>query len=210
MKVFKFGGASVKDAAGVKNVATIIKNYTGGNAVIVVSAMGKTTNALEQIVNLGYAENDYNEAINQLYKHHQTIIDDLQIHVELSYFIDLIIQQIEGNRHMTYPQYYDQVVSVGELISSSILSAYLSQQNIANTWMDARTLIATDNTWRTGVVNWEKTTQQIAETVIPALQTAHVVTQGFIAGNQQNTTTLGREGSDYTGAIFANILLAEG
>mgnify|MGYP003551820465 FL=1 len=76
--------------------------------------------------------------------------------------------------------------------------------------MDARTLIATDNTWRTGVVNWEKTTQQIAETVIPALQTAHVVTQGFIAGNQQNTTTLGREGSDYTGAIFANILLAEG
>ncbi len=210
MKVFKFGGASVKDAAGVKNVATIIKNYTGGNAVIVVSAMGKTTNALEQIVNLGYAENDYNEAINQLYKHHQTIIDDLQIHVELSYFIDLIIQQIEGNRHMTYPQYYDQVVSVGELISSSILSAYLSQQNIANTWMDARTLIATDNTWRTGVVNWEKTTQQIAETVPAALQTAHVVTQGFIAGNQQNTTTLGREGSDYTGAIFANILLGEG
>ena len=165
MKVFKFGGASVKDAAGVKNVATIIKNYTGGNAVIVVSAMGKTTNALEQIVNLCYAKNDYNEAINQLYKYHQIIVDDLHIHVELSYFIDLIIQQIEGNRYMTYPQYYDQVVSVGELISSSILSAYLSQQNIANTWMDARTLIATDNTWR---------------------------------------------GSDYTGAIFANILLGEG
>ncbi|MBK9456345.1 MAG: hypothetical protein IPO24_12550 [Bacteroidetes bacterium] len=136
----------------------MIKNYTGGNAVIVVSAMGKTTNALEQIVNLGYAENDYNEAINQLYKHHQTIIDDLQIHVELSYFIDLIIQQIEGNRQMTYPQYYDQVVSVGELISSSILSAYLSQQNIANTWMDARTLIATDHPWRTAVVNWENNT----------------------------------------------------
>ena len=120
MKVFKFGGASVKDAAGVKNVATIIKNYTGGNAVIVVSAMGKTTNALEQIVNLGYAENDYNEAINQLYTHHHTIVGDLHIHVELSYFIDLIIQQIEGNRQMTYPQYYDQVVSGGELISSSI------------------------------------------------------------------------------------------
>lgn len=210
MKVFKFGGASVKDAAGVKNVASIIKNYTGGNAVIVVSAMGKTTNALEQIVNFGYAKNDYNEAINQLFNYHQTIVDELQIHVELAYFIDLIIQQIEGNRHMPYPQYYDQVVSIGELISSSILSAYLSQAKIDNTWMDARTLIATDDTWRTGVVNWEKTTQQIEQTVTPELKKNHVVTQGFIAGNQQYTTTLGREGSDYTGAIFANILLAEG
>lgn len=210
MKVFKFGGASVKDAAGVKNVATIIKNYTGGNAVIVVSAMGKTTNALEQIVNLGYANNDYNEAINQLFNNHQNIINDLQIHVELPYFIDLIIQQIEGNRHMAYPQYYDQVVSIGELISSSILSAYLSQQNIGNTWIDARTLIATDSTWRTGVVNWEKTSQQIKTTVLPILQQNHIVTQGFIGGNQQYTTTLGREGSDYTGAIFANILLVEG
>ena len=97
MKVFKFGGASVKDAAGVKNVASIIKNYTGGNAVIVVSAMGKTTNALEQIVNLGYAKNDYNEAINQLYKYHQIIVDDLHIHVELSYFIDLIIYNLLAN-----------------------------------------------------------------------------------------------------------------
>lgn len=211
MKVFKFGGASVKDAEGVKNVATIINRFPGEQLVIVVSAMGKSTNALEVIVQNAFEDKAYQDELNQLYEYHKNIVDALQIHVELNYFIDLIIQQLEGNRKMAFPKYYDQVVSVGELISSSILSAYLNSVGINNEWTDARELILTDDTWRAGIVDTTTTVEQIDTKIIPILANKHIVTQGFIGRTINGyTTTLGREGSDYTGAIFASALDAEG
>ncbi len=211
MKVFKFGGASVKDAEGVKNVATIINRFPGEQLVIVVSAMGKSTNALEVIVQNAFEGKTYQEELNQLYDYHNKIVKELNIHVELNYFIDLIIQQLEANRKMAFPKYYDQVVSVGELISSSILSAYLNSVNITNEWTDARELILTDDTWRAGFVDSTTTDEKINNSVIPVLAKKHIVTQGFIGRTINGyTTTLGREGSDYTGAIFASALKAEG
>ncbi len=211
MNVFKFGGASVKDADGVRNVGTIINRFPGENIVIIVSAMGKTTNALETIVKLGYDGKNYNDALTTLREYHATIIHDLNIHVELNYFIDLIIEHIEGNRKMPFPKYYDQIVSVGELISSSILSSYLNSITITNTWVDARTLILTDDTWQAGIVDWESTTENIATKIPSLLQKGHIVTQGFIGSTMNGyTTTLGREGSDYTGAIFSACLDASG
>lgn len=211
MKVFKFGGASVKDASGVRNVARIINRFPNENIVIIVSAMGKTTNALESIVKLGYENNNYAQELEQLRNYHQQIINDLQIHFELDYFIDLIIQHIEGNRKFAFPKYYDQVVSIGELISSSILSGFLNTVQINNTWIDAGSFILTDDTWQGGIVDWESTTEKVLEKIPGQLQEGHVVTQGFIGRTVNGyTTTLGREGSDYTGAIFASSLNAEG
>ena len=211
MKVFKFGGASVKDATGVQNVGSIINRFPQQHIVIIVSAMGKTTNALEVIAQLGYEGGNYQNEIDQLYQYHFSIIQDLNIHVELNYFIDLIIQQLEGNKKMPFPKYYDQVVSVGELISSSILSAYLNSAGITNKWIDARDLILTDDTWRSGIVDWDSTAENIHRVVTPELNQHHIVTQGFLGKTMNGyTTTLGREGSDYTGAIFAGALQAEG
>jgi len=211
MNVFKFGGASVKDANGVRNVGSIINRFPGENIVIIVSAMGKTTNALESIVKLGYDGKNYNDELEILRNYHQTIIDELNIHVALNYFVDLIIEHVEGQRKMPFPKYYDQIVSVGELISSSILSSYLNSTNILNTWVDAGTLILTDDTWQAGIVDWQFTTENISTKIPTLLQNGHIVTQGFIGRTINGyTTTLGREGSDYTGAIFSSCLNAEG
>jgi len=211
MNVFKFGGASVKDANGVRNVGSIINRFPGENIVIIVSAMGKTTNALESIVKLGYDGKNYNDELEILRNYHQTIIDELNIHVALNYFVDLIIEHVEGQRKMPFPKYYDQIVSVGELISSSILSSYLNSTNILNTWVDAGTLILTDDTWQAGIVDWQSTTENISTKIPTLLQNGHIVTQGFIGRTINGyTTTLGREGSDYTGAIFSSCLNAEG
>ncbi len=211
MKVFKFGGASVRDAEGVRNVGAIIRMFPEENILIVVSAMGKTTNALEAIALKGYEGQDYQQALEILRDFHQTIINDLSIRVKPEYFIDLIIQQIESNRALPFPQYYDQIVSIGELISSTILSTYLNSVSVINEWADARDLIATDDNWRAAVVDWELTGKNIAENILPKLKDAHIVTQGFIGKTANGfATTLGREGSDYTGAIFANVLNASG
>lgn len=211
MKVFKFGGASVKDADGVRNVAAILRGFPGDSILVVVSAIGKTTNALEKIVASGFSGGDYRAELESLRDQHETICLDLQLHVDLSYFFDHIVAQAEANRALSYPQYYDQIVSVGELLSSTILSAYLNANGLYNTWADARTLIFTDDTWRAGNVQWQKTSKTIQEHIPALLQQGMVVTQGFIgsAGNDR-ATTLGREGSDYSAAIFAHCLDAEG
>ncbi len=211
MKIFKFGGASVKDAEGVRNVVSILRLFPNENIVIIVSAMGKTTNALEKIAQTAYEGKDNSENILSLYNYHKEIIDGLKIHMDLNYFIDSIVQQTEGNKKLSFPNYYDQVVSLGEIISSTILSIYLNNEGIINHLTDVRELIITDQTWREGVVDWDKTSKNILSNVPAELKTNHIVTQGFLGRTWDgSTTTLGREGSDYTGAIFAHILDAEG
>lgn len=211
MKVFKFGGASVKDAEGVRNLASIISKFEKEKLLIVVSAMGKMTNALEFISTLGHAGKDYSKELNAFREYHQNIIEALVIHVNLDYYIDMIIQNLEANKSFSFPKYYDQVVSVGELISTTIVSNYLNANQIGNEWVDARDLISTDDTWREGIVDWEKTEENILKTIPEKLSNTNMITQGFIGKTSTGeTTTLGREGSDYTGAIFSNMLNAEG
>lgn len=211
MKVFKFGGASVKDAEGVRNVARIVKMFPEEQLLIVVSAMGKSTNALEAIAQAGFEGQDYAEKLSTLRDYHHTIISELNIRVELDYFIDLLMEQLEKNRSLSFPQYYDQIVSIGELISSTILNTYLNSVSLISEWADARDLISTDDNWRSASLHWENTSRQIREKIPGLLENTHVVTQGFIGKSPDgSTTTLGREGSDYTGAIFAHVLDAEG
>ncbi|MBC8046712.1 MAG: aspartate kinase [Fimbriimonadaceae bacterium] len=211
MKVFKFGGASVKDANAVKNVGAIINRYKDEKLVVVISAMGKTTNALEGIVNAAYEGKDYKSQLQKLNTYHTDIIQDLNLQLNIDYFIDLIITNAEANRSMTMPQYYDQIVCIGELISTTIVSTYLNANGIDNTGLDARDIIKTDNTWREGVVNWQQTETFVLNKIPEILKTKHVITQGFIGRTPDNySTTLGREGSDYTGAILAYLLQSEG
>lgn len=211
MKVFKFGGASVKDASAVRNVGEVLQLFPGEKIVVVISAMGKTTNALEEIVRLAYHKHDYKPQINALRTYHTDIINQLSLPLSIDSFIEKIITHAETNRHLPVPQYYDQIVSMGELISTTIVSTYLNEAGIINEWLDAREIIQTDNTWREGVVNWENTTQLVKDILPEKIKHAHVITQGFIGKTSEGeTTTLGREGSDYTGAILAHILQAEG
>ncbi|MBK8487666.1 MAG: aspartate kinase [Chitinophagales bacterium] len=211
MKVFKFGGASVKDAEGIRNVGRILQMFENENIVIIVSAMGKTTNALEQIAELAFNEKDFDDALNILIQNHQQIISALQIDFNIEHYKQLIQTQLSQSKQFSYPKFYDQVVSIGEIISSAILSSYLNHAAINNTWLDVRTVIHTDETWREGIVDWDKTNVSCT-TILPALlEKGHVVTQGFIGGTSSGlVTTLGREGSDFTGAVFSNCLNAEG
>ncbi|MBW8359784.1 MAG: aspartate kinase [Weeksellaceae bacterium] len=211
MKVFKFGGASVKDAEGVKNVARVLESQGFDACLLVVSAMGKTTNALEQVVDLYFKKDDYQEHIAQIKRNHIQIAEGLfsrenEVFNEISLFFDDLESFLRRNKSPNYSFVYDQVVSCGEMISSKIVSEYLNETNYSNQWLDARDYIKTDETYREGVVNWQKT-----EAFIRTLQKdVSYVTQGFIGSDENNfTTTLGREGSDYTAAVFAYCLDAE-
>ncbi len=211
MKVFKFGGASVKDAEGVKNVATVLESQGFQNCVLVVSAMGKTTNALEAVVNLYFEKGDYHSEINKVKNYHTEIANGLfspqhNVFSEISLFFDDIEAFLRRNKSPNYNFVYDQVVSCGELISSKILSEFLNDRNFKNEWLDARDYIKTSDNYREGVVDWQKT-----ENNINNINTNFsFVTQGFIGSDDNNfTVTLGREGSDYSAAIFAFCLNAE-
>lgn len=211
MKVFKFGGASVKDAESVKNVASVLQNQGFEQCLLVVSAMGKTTNALEKVVEYYFKKEDYASEIENIKKNHIEIANGLfeeehSVFAEISLFFDDIDSFLRRNKSPNYNFVYDQVVSCGEMISSKILSEYLNDSQFSNQWLDARDYIKTDNTYREGVVNWRKTEENIA---ILNNKTSYV-TQGFIGSDENNfTVTLGREGSDYTAAIFAYCLNAE-
>ena len=189
MKIFKFGGASVKDAESVRNVASIIRRFPEENIVIIVSAMGKMTNALEVITQKCFDGEDVSKEIESLRDYHQTIINDLNIRVKLEYFIDLIIQNSEANKHLSFPLYYDQIVSIGELISSSILSTYLNSVSLINEWADVRDLIKTDDSWRAASVDWEITSAQIINSIPEKLKDSHIVTQGFLGRSNFDFTT---------------------
>lgn len=217
MKVFKFGGASLKDAAGVKNVASILQRYKNDQLVIVVSAMGKTTNALEEVVaahakQTGKAQ----ELYDALKERHYAIMRDLFDEGDdvFSAVNDTFVEGdwvLDDKPADNYDYMYDQIVCVGELVSSRIVAAYLNKNGLKSHWLDARDVVATDNTYREGWVIWDKTKANAQKIVPPILaQGSFVVTQGFIGSTSENfTTTLGREGSDYSAAIFSFCLDAE-
>ncbi len=219
LKVFKFGGASVKDADSVRNVAAILKKHAPAKLVVVVSAMGKTTNALENVLNAWY-ENDenFNSLIQEVISYHEEIILTLfpdKTH-PVHFKTDLLFGELEGHLStdptLNYDFDYDQVVSWGELISTTIISEFLISEGFNCQWFDVRELIRTDSTWREAKVNWEVTDKQITEKLSGFLGNTDNVpvialTQGFIgAAANGSTTTLGREGSDFTAAVFSYAL----
>lgn len=211
MKIFKFGGASVKDAESVQNVAKVLSSQGFEKCLLVVSAMGKTTNALEKVVEHYFRKEDYQDVIAEIKENHTVIAQGLfekdhAVFAEISLFFDDIESFLRRNKSPNYNFVYDQVVSSGEMISSKILSEYLNDIQFSNQWLDARDYIKTDNNYREGLVDWEKTEQNIAT----LNKQICYVTQGFIGSDDNNfTVTLGREGSDYTAAIFAYGLNAE-
>ena len=211
MKIFKFGGASVKDADSVKNVLRVLSIQGFERCLIVVSAMGKTTNALERVVEFYFNKSDYQQEIAKIKEEHIQIAKGLfdenhHVFSEIKLFFDDIESFLRRNKSPNYNFVYDQVVTCGEMISSKILSVYLSDNEIGNQWLDARDFIKTDTNYREGLVNWEETEKNISQ-----LDKAKTyVTQGFIGSDENNfTVSLGREGSDYSAAIFAYCLDAK-
>jgi len=216
-QVFKFGGASVKDAQGVRNLADILKKYAPKNLLVVVSAMGKTTNALEEL-NEAYIAGDIRTTVlfEDIKAYHWTIVTDLFTDTKHPIYDDLANTFVEIDWILEEPPHpdadfnYDQLVSIGEVLSTKIIAHFIQSSGIPCKWVDARNYIQTDNTYREGQVDWEKTTQLINENIPGILKTEIAVTQGFIGNTSENfTTTLGREGSDYSAAIFAFGLKAE-
>ena len=214
MKVFKFGGASVKDAKGVKNLLSVIITTEEKDLVVIVSAMGKMTNQLEQLVSNYFSNpNEVKASIALVYDFHFQIITKLFSNTSHPIFNSLLKFKnelqlfIENNKSKDHAFVYDQVVSFGELISTTIISEYLSDNGLNNTFLDVRSCIKTNTNYRDAIIDWEETQQNIIECVP---KNGICVTQGFIASeNSHNfTTTLGREGSDYTAAIFAYCLNA--
>ena len=216
MDIFKFGGASVKDADGVKNLANIVRDYKKGELLIVISAMGKITNKLEELTKAYLSQSDDTHAIFDEIKHfHFNIIEELfqgnanPVYNEVANTFVEIDWLIEDEPDSNSDYIYDQIVSIGEVVSSKIVAAWLNETNNKALWVDARNYIQTDNTYREGKVDWEKTNQIIQKEMVPLIAKNIIVTQGFIGGTSENyTTTLGREGSDYSAAIFASCLNA--
>ena len=216
MDIFKFGGASVKDADGVRNLANIVRDYKKGELLIVISAMGKITNKLEELTSAYLAQDGKAYSILDDVKHfHFNIIEDLfkgkanAVYDDVANTfveIDWLIEDEPDNN----PDYiYDQIVSIGEVVSTKIVAAWLNETTNKALWVDARNYIQTDNTYREGKVDWDKTNHIIQRDLVPLMQQNIIVTQGFIGGTSENyTTTLGREGSDYSSAIFASCLNA--
>lgn len=213
MKIFKFGGASVKDAEGIRNVCSVLQTINPEKVLIVVSAMGKTTNALEVVVKNYFEKSaELQDSIQIVRDYHFEIItklfDDAHlVYSEVENYFFKLNQFLEQNKSPNYSYVYDQTVSFGEMISSVILYHYLKDNCFEIEWLDVRSLIKTDNNYRDGNVNWETSEKLISDKV---QKTKKYITQGFLGSDDNNfTTTLGREGSDYTAAIFAYCLNAE-
>lgn len=222
MKVFKFGGASVRDAAGIRNVAKILRLFSNENLAVVVSAMGKTTNALEDLTR-AYAKGkgDKEAILSKIHEDHIKEMDDLfandrnhPVYAAVAEVFSGIQKRFDVTASANYDLVYDQIVSQGEFISSVIVSHYMNAQGIENTWYDARTIIRTDSTFREGKVDWDASQKLANQHLIPfyigSVGRKIAITQGFIGSTSIGlTTTLGREGSDYTAAILAYLLDAK-
>jgi aspartate kinase len=218
MKIFKFGGASVKNAEAVKNVADILSSFSGEHLIVVISAMDKTTNALEKVVR-AYWNNEpgLREYVNTVKDFHMKVAEDLSFKKQHEIFQSIhnvlveIDWMLEDKPSRGFGFTYDQIVSHGELLSTKIISAYLNENGLKNHWLDARDVLITDNTYRDAKVDWELTEKLIAKRISELKQNySIIITQGFIGTTSENfTTTLGREGSDYTAAIFSYSLNAE-
>jgi aspartate kinase len=213
MKVFKFGGASVKDVSGVENVAFILQSHASEPVLIVVSAMGKTTNALERLLNKFREGGDHQAELSALKHFHASIMQDLfPASHPVFEKVEELFEEMEANLKTggKYDEVYDQVISYGELISTVIVHQYLADQKLPAQWIDARDFIATDNTYREGKVNWEKTAEAVRQLKSDLPVNNFIITQGFIGREPGGrTTTLGRDGSDFSAAIFAACLRAE-
>ena len=213
MLVFKFGGASVKDANAVRNVASILNLYPNEKLLVVISAMGKTTNLLETIIN-AYWKKDFEAfetAIQEAEKYHIQITADLfqdhsaPIFNEIKSLFKDLLQKKDEKPSEDFSLEYDQIVCLGEVLSTKIVHAFLAKENFSVAWSDARKLIKTDDTYRDGNVDWDKTQTAVETELTPLYKEKRIViTQGFIGSSDQNkTVTLGREGSDYSAGIFA-------
>ncbi len=219
MKIFKFGGASINSIDRFKNTGNIIKSFEGEKILIVVSAMGKTTNALESIVS-AFFEGNKEEALllfQQLKNNHLEYLKYLTVtnwkyaENELNSFFTEMEWLLHDKPVRSFDYYYDQIVSCGELLSSSILASHLMDEKQNPMWLDVRDIVRTDKNYRSANIDWAYTEKQILENVKPLLNNHNIIiTQGFIGCTDENeNTTLGREGSDYSAAVFANILNAE-
>ena len=208
MKVFKFGGASIRNASGVKNLLSVLKTVGYQDTLVVVSAMGKTTNALEKIIDDYFIVKDKTpEGIYQLKEFHLDIIKDLfgensfETEEAVHNIFEELISFLNSNKSPNYSFVYDQVVSYGEILSTTIIHDFIKFSGIESFWLDSRNCIKTDDYYRAANLNWELTKKNISHQVE---KQSLIITQGFIGSNSNNfTTTLGREGSDYSADIFA-------
>ncbi|PVW15339.1 aspartate kinase [Marixanthomonas spongiae] len=214
MKIFKFGGASIKDADGINNLVKVLETTGEKNLVVVVSAMGKMTNALEKVVTAHLQQDDrLKNQLSSIENYHFDILKKLfpnqehPIYKAVSGLFDQLKAFLASSKSKNHAFVYDQIVSYGELVSTTIVSTFLSEKNISNTWLDVRGCIKTDSNYRDAKVDWDVTQKRITDKVSPMGIT---ITQGFLGAEHENnfTTTLGREGSDYTAAIFAYCLNA--
>lgn len=213
MKVFKFGGASVKDAEGIKNVYDVLEKVGHEDVLLVISAMGKTTNAFEAVIKNYFDKSpELQASVQEVKKYHNQILIDLFDDENDAVFgaINAIFADLESflqhNKSPNYNFVYDQVVSLGEVLSTTVVSHYFNSRGLKNQWIDVREYIKTDNTYRDAIVDWDLTQKNIKGLKKKTLN----ITQGFLGSDENGfTTTLGREGSDYTAAIFAYCLNAE-
>lgn len=210
MKVYKFGGASVNSSDGIRNVLKII-DLCEDKLMIIISAMGKMTNAFEVLLKKYLSKSEYFDEFDLIYRFHFDLIDELfEKNSEIFEKIENIFKKLEEKLSLpfsdNFDKEYDEIISIGEIISTNIVSEFLNENNVKNKWLDARKLIKTDSNFRSAKVDFEQTSINI-KSAINSNSDKIFITQGFIASDSKNrTTTLGREGSDYSAAIFANIL----
>jgi aspartate kinase len=219
MKVFKLGGASINSIDRIKNLPKILKNDNGEKILIVISAMGKMTNALEKVAEAFFEERkeDALQLFQKIKEYHLTQLKYLitlqwkQATDELQNFFTEVEWMLHDKPVKDYNYYYDQIVCSGELLSSTLISFFLNEEKISNKWMDVRDLIRTDDNFRDAKVDWDFTEKNSREKLLPLFKESnYIITQGFIGSTDENeSTTLGREGSDYTAAVFAKIINAE-
>jgi aspartate kinase len=217
MKVFKFGGASINSIERIKNVASIIESFKGDKIFVIISAMGKITNALEKVAEAFFdgKRAEALELFEGIKKEHNDVAAQLGVADAAASIINDIYTEIEWLLYdkpvRDYDYYYDQIVCSGELLSTAIVSSYLNSIHLPNNWLDVRDIFRTDDNFRDASIDWAFTEQKVAEIIVPIFSTTNIIlTQGFIGATDENeSTTLGREGSDYSAAIFANMLGAE-
>ncbi len=218
MEVFKFGGASVKDAASFRNAVRILEHFHDKHIVIVISAMGKTTNALEHLVRSFFHKDKEPESeLNEIIKYHKTIIGELfpdkahPVYADVEQLFDNLKAIFSGPPSSDFDYEYDRIVTYGEMISSKILSHYFNLRGIQNTWFDITRVLITDNEFRNAKVNWQITSEKVKALFIPVIKQSRItVLQGFIGRSENNhIVTLGREGSDYSAAIIAYCIDAD-
>src|SRR5579872_2858639 len=219
MKIFKFGGASVNNVDRIRQLPAILRQYSGEKILVVVSAMGKTTNALEKVTEAFYGghRDEALQLFQQIKDSHLTtakyllVQNYLAAEAQLKDFFTEVEWLLHDKPVRDFDYYYDQIVCIGELLSTSIISAWLAESGIGNQWIDVRDVFRTDDNFRDAAIDWPFSETKVREEVLPLFGEGDIIiTQGFIGATSENeSTTLGREGSDYTAAVFANMLNAE-